>query len=78
MLISEKPIPTSLDFSLSMDLPKDIFGAERMDFEARSVWCQPDIDPSFYNTGFRFTDVAAQDAKIIQQIIDVYGIREDH
>lgn len=77
MLISEKPLPTGLDFSLSMDLPLDIFGTDRMDFDAHSIWCQPDIDPNFYNTGFKFADIAAQDAKIIQQIIEVYGIRED-
>jgi hypothetical protein len=76
MIISETPVETGKTFDLSMDLPADIFGQDSLNFKGQSIWCQPDIDPSFHNTGFKLLDLSEDELTIIQRIIDVYGIRE--
>jgi hypothetical protein len=76
MIISEKPLRTNTVYSLQMDLSGAYFDKERLDFQATSIWCQPDIDPSFYNTGFRLHKMPPEDISIIQRIIEEYGIRE--
>ena len=75
MIISPQPIAVDQTFELRMDLPVDIFGIEYLDLDGRSIWCNPDIDPSLFNTGFKLENVPAEVSKIIEQIIKEYGIR---
>lgn len=75
MLISETPIETGLTFQLRMDLPAFVFGKPELHFEARSVWCQSDVNTDFYDTGFQLIDISEQDQHIIEQIIEEYGFR---
>jgi hypothetical protein len=76
MVISEDPIETGLVMRLCMDLPEGYFTRERLNFEAKSVWCKPDIDPKFYNTGFQLINPNREDIDIIQWIIQEYGFRD--
>ena len=76
MLISESPIPTGEHFQLRMMLPAEIFGREHMDFEAESLWSKRDINPDFYDTGFRLLNVEVKDTAIIARLIDEYGFRD--
>ena len=75
MIISGQPLAVDQGFELRLDLSKDIFGVDHIDLDGRSIWCNPDIDPSLYNTGFKLENVSEADSKIIEQIIDLYGIR---
>jgi hypothetical protein len=75
MIISSQPIAVDQDFELRLDLSKDIFGIDHIDLDGRSIWCNPDIDPTLHNTGFRLENVSEEDSKIIEQIIKEYGIR---
>ena len=52
MVISEIELPTQKEYSLRMDLPEDIYQKSLINLQAKSVWCRPDIDPNFFNTGF--------------------------
>jgi hypothetical protein len=74
-LVSKASIPTNRVFQLKMELSEDIADKPYLEFTAKSLWCQPDIDPRLYNTGFQLLDVAPQDVEIIQRIIDTYGFR---
>lgn len=76
MVISTRPIPTDQIFQLSMDLPEYLFGRDHIDFQARSIWCQPDIDPTFFSTGFQFKNISPSDVQTIEQIVKEYGIRD--
>ena len=76
MIISTHPIETGQEYKLSMDLPEYFFGRDHLAFKARSVWCRPDIDPTFFNTGFQFETIMPEGIAIIEQIIQEYGIRE--
>ena len=76
MLISEEPIYIEQDLELRMDLSGTFFEKENLDFSARSVWCLPDIDPKFWNTGFKIIELSEENKEIIQRIIAEYGMRE--
>lgn len=76
MIIGQVPIESDKTFHLQMELSEYFFGKDFLDFQAKSVWCQPDLDPSFYNTGLQFLDIAPEDTEIIQRIMEKYGIHE--
>lgn len=76
MIISGRPIETGKTYELRLDLPAEIFSIDHIDLEARSVWCQPDIDPSLFTTGFELTSMDPEKTAVIHQIIKKYGIRE--
>ena len=68
MIISEEPIPKLVEFKLRMDLPDDLYQKPALFFKASSLWCEPDIDPNFYNTGFKLRDVPRSEQEIIEKI----------
>jgi hypothetical protein len=76
MVISEKPIKTGQEYKLQIDLSDSYFPKQRLDFHAFSIWCRPDVDPNFWNTGFQLSNMADDDAAIIELIVQEYGIRD--
>lgn len=76
MIISDEPITADQPFSLRIDLPEDIYPKLVLAFDAHSVWCEPDIDPHFYNTGFRLSNISQEDIDLINQIVEDYGFRD--
>ena len=76
MVISEKPIELQKDFSLRIDLPEYEYNRTHLDLHGRSVWSEPDVDPSFFTTGFQLFDVPEDDAEIIVRINQDYGFRD--
>ena len=76
MIISDDAINCEVDYKLRLDLPEDIYGQAILNLDAHSLWCQQDIDPNFYNTGFRLDDLNAEDRVIIEQILVDYRLRE--
>jgi hypothetical protein len=76
MLISEKPIEPDRDFDLTIDLPQEINGSKVLQFRARSRWSKPDVNPSFYNTGFQLEDVDEEYVKIIRNLISRFRFKD--
>ncbi|PKN93306.1 MAG: hypothetical protein CVU44_10465 [Chloroflexi bacterium HGW-Chloroflexi-6] len=78
MIISDDPMVEGVVLSLRFDLPDPpLFSTDRLNLPARVAWCQPDIDPAFYNIGFQFGTVTAEQAKIIGEMIEAYEFRRD-
>jgi hypothetical protein len=76
-LISEAPVPTGHDFNLKMELSGDIADQPFLEFSARSLWCKPDVNPSFYNTGFQLLSITPEGVAIIERIVEAYGFRDN-
>lgn len=72
MLISEAPITPNTIFSLRMFLPEVIGGSRNFEFSAESRWCKEDVNPDFYNTGFRLLDVPLEGIQVIERLIDKF------
>jgi len=76
MIIGEHRIEPETEMNLRFDLPEMLeLKQDHLDIQARSVWCQPDLDPSFVNVGFRFLDPGPDDLKIVDMLIDLYEFR---
>ncbi|MEA3351585.1 MAG: PilZ domain-containing protein, partial [Chloroflexota bacterium] len=69
MLISEEPIETDALFHLKMTFPSQIFGKENLEFIAKSVWSKHDVNPDFYDTGFKLQDIKWDDVSTIKELI---------
>ncbi len=78
MIISDDPMPENINLDLRLDLPDPLlFSADHITLPARVAWCQPDIDPAFYNIGFEFTAPQAEHQHIIEKMIDAYEFRRN-
>ena len=77
MVVSEHPIPEGQTTRLRMELTNEVADKPFMEFFAHSKWCEPDINPNMYNTGFEILDLAPEDAKIILRIIQEFGFRDN-
>jgi hypothetical protein len=78
MVVSEKPLPEGQTTRLRMELTNDVAEKPFMEFSAHSKWCEPDITPNMYNTGYEILDLPVEDAEIIQRIIDQFGFRDNN
>jgi hypothetical protein len=76
MIIGEQRIEPGTELDLRFDLPDmPELDRDHLDVRARTVWCQPDVDPSFVNVGFNFLDLAEEHLKIVEILIDLYEFR---
>lgn len=76
MLISDKPLKVGEVHHLRMDVPEDIIGTPYLSFDARSLWCRPDINPDFFDTGFELLDMEEKTVAVIEKMIAEYGFRD--
>ena len=77
MIVSDRPIAEGQVSRLRMELTPEVAEKPFMEFSARSRWCQPDINPHMYNTGYEILELPPEDAKIILRIIDEFGFRDN-
>jgi len=77
MVVSEQPLPVKVTYHLKLELSEDVSDKPFMEFTARSLWCRPDIEPHFYNTGFKILNLEPEDAQIVQRIVEIYGFRDN-
>ena len=78
MIISDDPMVEGTTVALRLDLPDPpLFSADHLNLNARVAWCQPDIDPAFYNVGFQFGTVTLEQSKIIEDMVETYEFRRD-
>ena len=76
MIIGETVQPVDQDFHLHMTLPSEIMGRESLDFDARSIWSRPDVDPTLFGTGFSLKDVDSEEGRIIRRLIKDFGFQD--
>ncbi len=76
MIMSEIPINQNTIFNLAMDLPEPIRDSKKIMFDAKSVRCDQDPNPAFYNTGFEFVSINYEDIETIKALIEEFAIRD--
>jgi len=79
MLIGEKPVRAGREFSLRMDLPRNVTrngppGEQAAEgrplvFPARSIWCRRDGGEEFYSMGFRILSLEPSALEIIRALM---------
>jgi hypothetical protein len=76
MVMSERPIRPGRTLSLRMMLPEEVSKEAAVEFEATSLWTGQDINPEFYDTGFKVTNITRRQLAMLETLIEDYGFRD--
>ena len=76
MLVSENKIPADKDFNLRVRIPGENGESKFLEFTARSLWSKNDVNPIFYDTGFKFIKVSIRDTLTIAETIKEFGFSD--
>lgn len=71
-LVSDKAIPIHQTFRLWVDVPKESASHQRIQIDVESLWCGRDINPDFYDTGFRIHTISTQALLQLQLLIEEF------
>jgi hypothetical protein len=77
MLLSEEPYPVGVTRRLKLEVTDDVGESPYINFTVRSVWSEPDVDPTHFNTGFQILEIAPSDRALILTIVEKYGFRDN-
>jgi len=72
-LVSKKPLEVGKNYNLQMLLPEDYFHERAIRFEAESLWSTNDVNPDFYDTGFKLSNMNREASDIIVTLINQLG-----
>jgi len=75
-LISKHPIETEKAFSLRMMLPEGYFREKMLHFDGLSKWCDNDVNPEFFVTGFEVQKLEKKVRKHIVNLITWLGFND--
>lgn len=76
MLVSENCAEEGRLVKMKMLLPREIEGKEQIEFDARSMWCRKDVNPSLFGVGFKFEYVDVLSRQIIFELIHEFGFSD--
>jgi len=76
MLISDEPIELNKLFNLEIQWQGEDDKVKHICFEAESRWECKDVNASFYDTGFKILDQAAEVLTPIRDVIGEYGFND--
>ncbi len=76
MLVSTAPLLTHAMFELELRPPNAINGKRRIEFEALSHWCKPDLAPNCFDTGFSFTKPSEELHKVVEALSEYFSFTD--
>jgi len=71
-LVNDKPIPINRTYRLWVDVPKEGAPRQRIHLEAESLWSSRDVNPDFFDTGFRIQNLNIQARLQLQSLIEAF------
>ncbi len=76
MLISEQPLAIGREYALEVRPPDTEGRPTALRFSAICRWCDNDINPVFYDSGFEFLEQRPEDIETIRDLIEEYGFQD--
>jgi hypothetical protein len=77
MIIGKNPIEAEREFSLRMELPKNVMAGDQIEFRARCKWCRKNEPGNYFGMGFQFIDLRAEDKPTIAALMKNFCQEED-
>ncbi|MFZ1040216.1 MAG: PilZ domain-containing protein [Anaerolineales bacterium] len=77
MLLGEEPFPIGETRRFKLEVTEDVGKRPYINFTAKSIWCEPDIDPSHFDIGFEIAEIKPDDKELILIIVEKYGFRDN-
>ena len=75
-LIGEKQVKPKKEFTLRMDLPRNVMESGHLSFDAVSKWCRRDTSGDFYAMGFQIKSISPEGLAVVRTLIRDF-FRED-
>lgn len=72
-VLTDRPVSQDRDYTLAIDLTKDINFEQEVIFTAKCVWIEQDLSSGAYNCGFQLQNVTEKDQTIILKLIELFG-----
>ncbi len=72
-VLTDRPVSQDRDYTLAIDLTKDINLEQEVIFTAKCVWIKQDLSSGAYNCGFQLQNVTEKDQAIILKLIEQFG-----
>ncbi|MBI3739816.1 MAG: PilZ domain-containing protein [Chloroflexi bacterium] len=77
MLLSDQPFPVGVTQQIKLEVTDDLAEQPYLSLTVKSIWCEPDVDPNHFNTGFEILALKPDDEQVIKMIIENYGFRDN-
>lgn len=77
MVTGERRLTLGRTFDMYMKLPPALSARERIDFTAKVAWSSNDINPGFYDTGFRDLEVDPEDRAALGLLMEKFDLQDD-
>ena len=74
LLISRDEIPIDQSFTYTIEIPSEIKESGVLSVTAVSIRCIQDDFLDYYNTGFSFEDLSAEDLKVVDNIVAAFEL----
>lgn len=72
-LLSEGPISVGSELLCVLRLPEFFNDRKEISFLATTCWCQKDVNPDYYVSGYRIKDIEPDGPAVISTIMHFYG-----
>lgn len=76
MITGEHRCTVGKSFNMYMVLPAGVSQRERIDFSAEVAWSNNDVNPEFYDTGFRTLQVDSVDREALVRLMDEFDMQD--
>lgn len=73
MLISTVPVLIGAVYSMRIILPED---GRIVDFEARCHWCNPDISPDYFDSGYSIVKAGDDIIDLVEALREYFSFQE--
>jgi|AP12_2_1047962.scaffolds.fasta_scaffold107942_1 hypothetical protein len=74
MIIRESKLDLGKRSKIRIVLPEEIDGAKFIELDVESMWCEKDINPSFYAVGFEFRSISERNKHLIVRLMNTFGV----
>lgn len=76
MLVSKEPVELDKSFQMQMMLPEGYFKEKMVRFDAVSCWSNNDVNPDFWDTGFKVQPLEMRARQIIMKLVNLIGFND--
>lgn len=76
MVTGEKRLTLGRTFEMYMELPQALSPSGRIEFTAKVAWSSNDVNPAFYDTGFRDLEVDDEARAALTQLMEEFDLQD--
>lgn len=76
MITGEHRCTIGSTFNMYMALPAGVAQRDRVDFSAQVAWSNNDVNPEFYDTGFRNLEVDPVDREALVRLMEEFDLQD--